>query len=123
MSRRRKHNCPALVRARACIGCSGGHAVSDLGWLVLVKSPCDLPEVRNVRCMSEESPYRRWWKSLDEDRRAMAVDVWRNGDFKALHELMPPENQHGGSDTWVDFAKVTRENEPRDDDISWVITD
>lgn len=49
--------------------------------------------------------------------------MWRSGDVKALHDLLPPENQHGGSDTCVDFAKVTRENEPRDDDISWVITD
>jgi hypothetical protein len=73
--------------------------------------------------MSEASPYRRWWKSLDEGRKAMAVDVWRNGDFKALHDLLPPENQHGGSDTWVNFGKVRPENEPRGEDISWVITD
>jgi hypothetical protein len=73
--------------------------------------------------MSEESPYRRWWESLDEGRKAMAVDVWCNRDFKALHDLLPPENQHGSSDTWVELGKVRWENEPQDGDLSWVITD
>lgn len=79
--------------------------------------------VRNVRNMSAENPYRRWWETLDEGRQAMAVDVWRDNDFEALHDLLPPEHRHGGSDTWVDFAKVEWLNTPDDGEICWVITD
>ena len=73
--------------------------------------------------MSGESTYRSWWNTLDDGRKAMAVDVWHDYDCEALHDLLPPEHQRGGSDTWVDFAKVKWRNARGDGEPSWVITD